>query len=242
MKYFFHSNTDIYSDRLKRVEILVLIPLFIICVFCTVNIVVNFGSSIVKLLLMIVAGCVLFGLAFSFIAVYFTYKAKRRHSRYTYFDVLPKAMIYSEYAGEYVRYGEKIVLRRLYYIPFEEFESVSRDPKTAPRSITIKGKIREYLQETDRLGYHIEENGEVVFDSPELNERLFREINELVIKERLGNTKALERSINCYYEQWKNTPEKKPFDISEHITVVRRKKPRTSNPALDAPSYSRNWK
>lgn len=241
MKYYFHADTDIFTRRLKHAELLVLTPLSAICVFCTVNIVLNFAASFAKLLLCIIAGCVVFGMIFTFSAVYITEKYKRRHSRYTFFDFLPCGMIFSEYAGEYVRYGEKILLRRVYYIPFEGFESVSRDPKTAPHSITLKGSIRMYLFDSDRLGYHIDENGVLVFDSPELNGRLFTELNQLVIKDRFGNTKALEKSVNAYYEQWKNIPEKKPFDISEHISIVRKKKLRTSNPALEAPSYSRKW-
>lgn len=241
MKYFFHADNEIFTRRLKHTELLVLVPLFAICAFCSVNLVLNAGSAFSKLLMIIAVGCVVFGMIFTFAAVYITEKYKRRHSRYTYFDFYPKGMIFSEYAGEYVRYGEKIILRRLYYISFEGFESVSRDPKTAPHNIKIKGKIREYFFDSDRLGYHIDENGELEFDSAELNQRLFTEISELEIKERFGNTRKLEQSINYFYEQWKNTPEKKPFDISEHIPLVRRKKLRTSNPALEMPSYSRKW-
>ena len=244
MKYFFHAEVEKYSERLRHAMILVAMSVFAVCIFCTVNIVLNFGSDIVYLLLAVIGGFVLLGMIFAFSAVYITEKAKRRHSKYTYFDFLPKGMVYSEYSGEYVHFGDRIILRRLYYIPFDKLEKVSRDPKIAPHNLTFTGEIRCYFQETDRLGYHISEDGNLEFDSAELNTRLFEEIPTLVIKDRFGNTKKLEKSVNFYWEQFKNTPEKKPFNISDHISVPKRKKLHTSNPALEQPreSYSRNWK
>lgn len=244
MKYFFHAETARYTERLKHMMILTVLSIFAVCIFCTVNIVLNFGSDIVYLLLGVIGGLVLLGMIFAFSAVYITEKYKKRHSKYTYFDFLPKGMVFSEYAGEYVHFGNRIILRRLYYIPFDKLESVSRDPKTAPHNLTFKGEIRCYCQESDRLGYHISEDGNLEFDSSELNERLFEEMPVLVIRERFGNTKKLEKSVNYYLEQFKNTPEKKPFNISDYVSVQKRRKLHTSNPALEEPSvsFSRNWK
>ena len=224
--------------------ILVAMSVFAVCTFCTVNIVLNFGSDIVYLLLAVIGGFVFLGMIFAFSAVYITEKQKRRHSKYTYFDFLPKGMVFSDYAGEYVHFGDRIILRRLYYIPFDKLESVSRDAKTAPHNLTFTGEIRCYFQETDRLGYHISEDGNLEFDSADLNTRLFEIIPTLVIKDRFGNTKKLEKSVNFYREQFKNAPEKKPFNISDYVSVQKRKKLHTSNPALEQPreSFSRNWK
>lgn len=244
MRYFFHADTDIYRRRLKSMMIIVFMPLFAVCVFCTVNIVLNLRADadreFIVLLLAVIAGTVFIGMTFAFAAAYLTEKLKRRHSRCTYFDILPDAMVYSVYAGEFVRYGERVIYRRLYFIRFEGFESVSRDPKTAPDGLTIKGEIREFLLPDKHLGYHVE-NGETSFDHPELNERGFTPRGSLEVSGRLGRTKRLERSINYYYEQYKNKPEKKPFNIAEHIAQRRKAPPRTSNPALDAPSYDRKW-
>lgn len=244
LKYFFHAEVEKYTERLRHAMILVAMSIFAVCTFCTVNIVLNFGSDIVYLLLAVIGGFVLLGMIFAFSAVYMTEKRKRRHSKYTYFDFLPKGMVYSEYAGEYVHFGDRVILRRLYYIPFEKLGSVSRDPKTAPHNLTFKGEIRCYFQESDRLGYHVSEDGNLEFDSTELNERLFEEMPVLVIKDRFGNTKKLEKSVNYYWEQFRNTPEKKPFNISDYVLVAKRKKLHTSNPALEEPSvsFSRNWK
>ena len=239
---YFHADTKIYSDALRHTLTVVIIPLLAICIFCTVNLVLHYNSGFAKLLIIIIAGSVLFGMIFTFSSVYIVDKKKRRHARFTFFDILPQGMVYSEYAGEFVRYGELVILRRLYYIPFAGFESVSRDPKKTPRELTVKGNIRGFFFESDRLGYHIGESGEMIFDTAILNIGMHDELSEVTVKKRFGNTKALEAAILFYKEKFDNAPEKKPFNISDYVAVRRKPKPKTSNPALEAPSFNRNWK
>ena len=239
---YFHADTKIYSDALRHALTVVIIPLLAICVFCTVNLVLHYDTGFAKLLMIIIAGSVLFGMIFTFSAVYIVEKKKRRHARFTFFDILPQGLIFSEYAGEFIRYGERIILRRLYYIPFAEFESVSRDPKKTPRELTIKGNIRGLFYESDRLGYHIDESGEMVFDTAILNMGMYDTLGEVTVKKRFGNTKQLEAAILFYKDKFDNAPEKKPFNISDYVAVRRKPKPKTSNPALEAPSFNRKWK
>ena len=239
---YFHADTKVYSDALRHALTVVIIPLLAICIFCTVNIVLYYSAGFAKLLMFIIAGSVLFGMIFTFSAVYIVEKKKRRHARFTFFDILPQGMVFSEYAGEFIRYGERIILRRLYYIPFAGFESVSRDPKKTPRELTVKGDIRRFCFESGRLGYHIGENNEMVFDTAILNMGMYEQLGEVTVKKRFGNTKPLEAAILYYKEKFDNAPEKKPFNISDYVAVRRKPKPKTSNPALEAPSFSRNWK
>lgn len=241
-KYYFHADIDKYSDRLRHILIIVIIPIIALCVFCTVNIVLRLNSLLAVLLFAVVVGSVLFGILFTFFTVYLVDKLSRRHARYTFLDIVPSAVIYSEYAGEFVRYGERIILRRLYLIPFSTLESVSRNPKKAPHDITFKGAVRAYFLETERLGYHIDADGNVELDTEILNYGYFKELSEITVRDRLGNTKRLERSVLYYWEEFKNAPEKKPFDISQFVHARQKPKPKTSNPALEAPSFNRNWK
>lgn len=222
--------------------IIVTVPLFALCVFCTVQIVLNYRSDIVTLLLALIGGSVLAGMIFAFSAVYVAEKHKRRHARYTFFDILPRGMVFSEYAGEYVHWKGRVILRRVYYIPFGKLESVSRDPLRSPHDITFKGEIRGYFCESGRLDYHVNEDGEVEFDTDLLNWGKFETAAELTVKDRFGNTRRLERSVLFYLERFRNMPEKKPFNIAEYVSRRSKPKPTTSNPALEAPSYNRNWK
>lgn len=242
MRSYFHADVTDFSRALRHALTVVVIPLLAVCVFCTVNVVLHYNTGFTKLLVLIIAGSVLFGMIFTFAAVYIIDKKKRRHSRFTFFDILPQGMIFSEYAGEFVRYGELVILRQLCYVPFETFEAVSRDPKKAPHDITIKGNIRRYFFESSRLGYHINDDGLPTFDTAILNIGMYEQLPEITIKKRFGNTKALEAAILFYKERFDNIPEKKPFDISEYVPVRRKPKMHTSNPALEAPSFSRNWK
>lgn len=241
-KYYFHADVEKYSDKLRHMLILVIVPILAVCIFSTANIVLNFGSDFSRLLMIVIAGSIFLGMVFTFTAAYVIYRCRDRHSRYTFFDIIPCGMFFSVYAGEFTRYGERIIMRRLYYIPFDKLESVSRDSKTAPHNITFKGVIREYYLETKRLGYHIDEDGKPEFDTSILNTAYFTEISEVTVKNRFGNTKRLEQSVLFYWEKFKSIPEKKPFDISKYVTVRRKHKTKTSNPALEAPSFNRNWK
>lgn len=241
-KYYFHADIEKYSNRLRHMLMLVLVPILAICVFGTANIVLNFGSNFSRLLMIIIAASVCFGMVFTFVAVYFIDKCRRRHARYTFLDIVPCGVVFSEYAGEFTRYGERIIMRRLYYIPFDKLESVSRNPKEAPHNIEFKGEIRLYYHETGRLGYHINDDNKLEFDTAILNLSYFTTVSQVTVKNRLGNTARLEKSVLYYWEEFKNTPEKAPFDISKYVTERRRSRPKTSNPALEAPSFNRNWK
>lgn len=222
--------------------LVVSVPILALCTFCTVNIMINFGREIAVMYLIIAGASVFAGMVFSFAAAYFTDKMIRRHSKYTFFDFLPKGMVFSEYAGEFTRYGKRKILRRLYYIPFETLKSISRDPKTAPHNIEFKGEIRGYFLETKRLGYHIFEDGELVFDTFVLNFGYYEKLSSVTVKDRFGNTKRLEKAAEYFHNKFKNAPKKKPFDIADYVSTVKKRKPKTSNPALEAPSYSREWK
>ncbi len=245
MRRYFHAATEHYSKLLKAMTITVLMPLAAICVFCVVNIILNLreglDSGLILLLLIIITGCVFIGMVFEFSAVYIIDHLKQRHSRYTYFDIVPSGLVFSLYAGEHYVWGCRVVYRRLYYIPFEGLEAVERDKKKTPLSLTIKGKVRGYLLHSDALGYHITEEGELTFDHPELDERGFEELPQVEIRRAFGSTRRLERSVLHYWEEYKNAPPKKEFNIADHIAVKRYHRPKTSNPLLEGPSFDRKW-
>lgn len=242
MRCFFHADNSDYNKALTHTLTLVIVPLFAICIFCTVNYTLHYNAGLSRLFAIIFCASILFGMIFTFSAVYIIDKKKRRHSQFTFLDILPRGLIFSEYAGEFIRYGERVVLRKLYYLSFTDFESVSRNPKKAPHEIVITGKFRLYFFDSKRLGYHIDEDSNIIFDTDILNIGMYDEVSELTIKKRLGNTRLLEASILYFKDKFDKIPDKKPFSISDFVAVRKRRKPRTSNPALDTPSFNRNWK
>ncbi len=246
MDYFFHADTTKYRRRLKGTAIIVLVPLFGICVFCAVNILLNLSagisSGLVRLMAAVIVLCAAAGTATMFAAALLAKKYTSRHSRFTYLDILPDGFVFSLYAGEFHNWGEQVILRRLYFVPFSGIEEISRDPKASPFSLTVKGMIRCYFEESDRLGYHVDEDGRTQFNSPELNERGFETADKLEMIGWFGSTKKIQTSLEHYLAEFRARPEKKPFNIAEHITRRQKKRPTTSNPLLEAPSYDRNWK
>ena len=245
MREYFHADTTIYPRRLKAVIIALLMPLAAVCVFCAVYIVFNLRTDgdkgLAELMVKITAGCVAAAITACFAGAYITEKKQRRHARYTYFDILPKGMIYSRYAGEHYLYGERTVYRRLYYIPFAALTEIKRDPKISPAAISFAGEIREYFFPSDQLGYHIDEDGELHFDNAELDTRFYKPLGRLSIRNDFGSTKQLERSANHYLELFRNAPKKREFNIAEHIHQRSKKPLKTSNPLLEAPSFDRKW-
>ncbi len=245
MRDFFHADTSVYARRFKTVMIAVLLPLAAVCIFCAAVIIFNLHSDgdtgFAQLMMYIIIGCVAFGMITGFAGAYIVEKKTRRHARFTYFDILPKGMIYSRYGGEHYLYGERTIYRRMYYIPFSELAAVSRDPKSSPLSFEIKGGIREFFMPSDHLGYHIDEDGELQFDNPELNERFFTLQDRLKISNDFGSTKQLVRSVNYFWDKYKNTPEKRPFNIADYVKQRSRRPLKTSNPMLDAPRFDRKW-
>ena len=245
MRDFFHADCTIYKKRLKRTIITVLIPLAAVCVFCSCNIIFNLRSggdrSMAQIMLYVILIGVALGIITCFSGAYIADKKTRRHTRFTYFDILPKCMIFSRYAGEHHIYGERTIYRRLYYIPFSGLTEIRRDPKASPHDITLIGEIREYLLPSDDLGYHINEDGELLFDHAELNERFFEQRTTLQISEDFGSTKHLEAAVRFFWEQFRSIPEKKPFNIADYVMQKTKKPMRTSNRLLDAPSFDRKW-
>ena len=245
MRDFFHCDTAIYKKRLKTVLAALLAPLIAVCVFCAANIIFNLrpdgDKGFAQLMVWIAVGCVAAGMVFCFAGAYIADRKRRLHARYTYFDILPRGMIYSRYAGQFHIYGERTIYRRLYYIPFSSVTEVMRDGKRSPMELAISGEVREYFLPSEHLGYHIDEDGELQFDNPELMERHFEPRGKLVISHDFGSTKQLERSVQYYLDQFRNAPQKKQFNIADHIAVKSKKALRTSNPMLSAPSFDRKW-
>ncbi len=245
-KKFFHANTSFYKKRLKGMIITVVVPLSAICVFCTAYIILrvcepSWDKTLPLIPIFIISACVFLGTAFVFAACYLHYKYTVRHNKYTYLDIFPKGMVYSVYAGEYFCFGSRVIYRRLYYMPFSGMEDIIRDGKNSPFSMTIKGEIHEFLQQSKHLGYHIDEDGELTFDYPELNTRGFEKIGSLEITGILGNTARPVYTAKKFLKNFRETPEKEPFDISKYIIKKRTVKRKTSNPLLEAPNYSRKW-
>lgn len=238
---YFHAYTGQFTKRCKTAVILVDVPLFQLCVICIVDMLLNFRKlgerQFLSVMCGIVLGSVLVGTLFTLVCFYLMQKAVKRHSRYTYFDIEQRVMIFSMYGGEYYSGGKRTINRELYVMPFSEFQSVERDPKK--KTVTIKGEIRVYYLPSDDLGYHIKD-GNIAFDHWWLDGNNYKVVSELEINNCFERVKLLESSINAAFEDFKQIPPPKPF-VLENTLYKPKKRLSVSNKLLSLPSYDRKW-
>ena len=146
-----------------------------------------------------------------------------------------RAFIFSRYAGEYSLRGEKTILRTVYVIPMKTFVSAQYDKKK--HTLSLKGDIREYMGDSETLGYHIKK-GEPDFDRWWLNTNGFKQRNELIIPPIFGSQKNLLRAIKIAKRRFDNIPPPKPYKFKEPDFVRRRPKAR---PMPEGMTFNRNW-
>lgn len=239
MKNYFHCKTEIYLRRRRTIIILTVVPLFQVCVIVMLIMQLTFRSlsdrDYLYPLLIVIAACVLLSMLISWFVFEKTEKAIKRNSRYTYFEIDRKVLIFSRYAGEFAVRGIRTTNRILYVIPLKTLQSAELTPKK--RSLTLKGVIREYSGDSTTLGYHIK-RGNIDFDRWWLNDNGFTEKNELLIPPLFGSRNYLLKMIRLSKKQFDNTPPPKPYKFTEAAFVRRRSKPR---PMPEGMSFERKW-
>ncbi len=117
--------------------------------------------------ILMIGGCVMTGMVLCIVyaAVCDHYIRVGRH--YTYFEILPKAAVFSEYKGSYTVFGEKTILRRVCVIPLKNYDRAYLDERK--KHLILLGEIRIYQGESSALGYHVKD-GFPVFDKWWYNE------------------------------------------------------------------------
>jgi len=173
-------------------------PVFLGAVICFVTVWLSLGNLIKsELIAPVIAVIVSILFAFSLAArilLEITERAVRNNARYTYIEISRGEVIVSLYDGGYTLYGERTVIRRLYIIPLESFESA-----TAEKSgkITVKAaNIREYAGDSKRLGYYFVE-GFLEMAEYFYEIKGFSEKSEAVIPAKFGDPKRIVREINA---------------------------------------------
>lgn len=192
-------------------------------------------DGLILQMLSIIFGLIFLGLFICFVTAQLGYKKIRRNSRYTYIDIQEKAVILSLYGGEYRMSGEKIIVRELYLMPFEEIKSIT--PEKNGHGVILSGTFRRYSMNSANLGYHIKD-GEIVFDRQWLNIGGFEEIKTVRIPSLFGSQKRVMDSLKEGKKHYLEIPKPKPYVFKEADFIRRRAKPRVLPEEF---SYSRKW-
>lgn len=239
MKGFFHFYPKRIQRRTGRVLVFTAVFCAEICIAAFFVLIFNFitarNSQVILQMLMIIGGVILTGMCVCFAMAELSHKKIRRSSRYTYVDIQDKAVVFSSYAGEYRVSGEKIIVRDLYYIPFEKLRRI--EPEKNGRGIILTGDIRHFCMNSDNLGYHVKD-GDIVFDREWLNIGGSEQAESVRIPAVFGNPERLSLSIREAYKKFIETPKPKPYVFREADFIRRRAKPRVMPEEF---GYKRNW-
>lgn len=227
LRTYFHFTPQKDKKRLKKLLFCtaalcgeICIAAFFVLIF---NLITAANSDVIFQVTGIICGVILTGMIICLAAAEFSYKKIRRNSRYTYFDIQLKFIIFSYYGGEYTTGGERIIVRDLYYIPLSGFKSVTTDKKG--KEVILSGDFRHYCMNSENLGYHVK-NGEIVFDREWLNIGGFEKVESIRIPRVFGNSDRLIKSINFAVERYNSLPKPKPYVFKEADFIRRRAKPR----------------
>ncbi len=195
MKEFFHFGTGRYKKRIKYILGLTLLPIFILSVIAVLVILVNlrsyYGAGYFWYTVCFIMGGVLFGILFTWGLVWGVNRYYEKNTRFTFIDVGLGHIVYSKYSGEYIKDGERIVLRRLYVIPLKTLSKLGVNEKSGEVIISCEDiKIRCYHDRDERLLYHFSED-KILFESWWYDENGFEEAETLVIPHRFGSPEIL---------------------------------------------------
>ncbi len=239
MKNFFHFRTDEIKRKAVNLLIFAAVLCAEICVAAFFVLIFNFltarNSDIIVQMLVIICGVILLGMVFCFTVWELSEKKVMRGARYTYLDIQEKAVVLSLYGGEYRGADGKVIVRDLYYIPFEELKGIAEDK--SGRGVVLTGKIRHYGMNSDFLGYHIKE-GDVLFDRDWLNIGGFESLETVKIPFVFGNNRRVYKALVEGYKKFLEIPKKKPYVFREADFIRRRAKPRVMPEDF---GYRRDW-
>jgi hypothetical protein len=151
-----------------------------------------------------------------------TERCVRAHSRYTYVEIGLKDIIVSLYAGSFTHRRETTTLRRMFVIPLEEFEAAEIVKDGKVRVTAKTAAIREYVGNSDRLGYYFVE-GTLHHTENYYQCWGFTATNEMFIPQKFENKIEIIKSIYSAKERFDNLPPPKPYVFKEMAFIKTRK-------------------
>lgn len=237
MRSYFHFSPEHIRRRTAKILIFTAIFCAELCVAAFFVLIFNFLTArnygVILHVTILICAVILAGMLFCLGYAQLTRKKIRRSSRYTYVDIQQKAAVFCSYGGEYCSGGRRIIVRDLYYIPFEKMKGIEQGEKF----ITVTGEIRYFSMNSENLGYHIKD-GDVVFDREWLNTGGFEKIRSVKIPLVFGKKDGVYRSLVESYRLYLETPKPRPYVFREADFIRRRAKPRIMP---DDFGYSRKW-
>ena len=237
MRSYFHFSPERIRRRTGKILIFSAVFCAELCVAAFFVLIFNFLTArnydVILRVTVVICAIILTGMLFCLCLSQLSRRKIRRSSRYTYVDIQQKAVIFSSYGGEYRTGGRKIIVRDLWYIPFEKLKGIEQTDK----GTVINGEIRHFSMNSENLGYHIKD-GDVVFDREWLNTGGFEKVTSVRIPAVFGKKDGVYRALVENYRLYLETPKPRPYVFREADFIRRRAKPRVMPEDF---GYSRKW-
>lgn len=239
MQTYFHYNIKKDRKRMGYGIALIVAPLFQASLLAMLMIFFSLGCveepDNIAMLSAVACGCILAAMLLSWLW-YELYAHKiAANSRYTYFDILPKCLVFSRYEGSHPYNHGRAAIRTLYVIPLKTFSEAAVHANG--KELVIKGNIRIYSMNSEMLGYHVGD-GEMTFDHWWLDHGAYQTVSSVKIPHFFGSAKRLEKEVLAAKKRFDEAPVPKPYVFKEADFIRRRPKPRVLPEDF---SYNRRW-
>lgn len=238
---YYHAYTQKYEKRRKAAILLTVTPLTEFCMLIIWTLMFNLkraAKADFALPYCIAVGASICGgiiLCLFYAAVSEHYIRVNR--RYTYFEILPKAAVFSKYKGCYTHFGKKHIQRQLCVIPLKQYEKAYLDEKK--RHLILIGEIRIYQGEDGFLGYHVKD-GFPVFDRWWYNEaeKSYKTVDMIKLPMDFMQPGKIAAALDKAKMDYEKIPPKKEYVFKE-ADIVRKR--RELKKLAESRRYMRTW-
>ncbi|MCM1054989.1 MAG: hypothetical protein NC394_05620 [Bacteroides sp.] len=226
MNVYFHAYTEKYIKRRTRAIVLTVTPLAQFCMMIIWALMFNMKLAADPNFLFscaaAVGASVLAGMALCLIYCAVCDRCIRTNRRYTYFEVLRRAAVFSKYKGSYTLSGKRTVLREVCVIPLKNYDRAYLDERK--KHLILIGEIRIYQGESNALGYHVKD-GFPVFDKWWYNEaeKSYKKEGVLRLPMDFEHPGRIAAALDAAKREFEKIPPKKEYVFKEADIVRKRR-------------------
>lgn len=241
MNSYFHAYTQKYEKRRIGAILLTAAPLTEFCMLIIWTLMFNLKRAgqieFIAPYCIAVSASIMLGLLLCWLYYGIGEHYIKFNRRYTYFEIAPKAAVFSKYKGSYTIFGKRYIQRQVCVIPLEKYERAFLDEKK--KHLILIGEIKIYQGEDNSLGYHVKE-GLPVFDRWWYNEaeKSYKTVEMIKLPMDFQHPGQIAAALDKAKMDMKKIPPKKQYVFKEADIVRKRKELKKM---AESRRYMRTW-